>query len=126
MVSDYSKRYMIYQLDALEAFGGVLEQFEVNFGMKFVQVIPKNGFNEFLFWNHDTFERSNQVISRRYEFPSWSWAGWTGKVGFEIYREPPYYRNTELIKCWTERRTSRSPASYQSVGFSYNQSQDNH
>ena len=65
LVSDYSKRHMTYQSDALEAFGGVLEQFEINFGMKFVQGIPKNGFDEFLFWNHDTFERSNQSISRR-------------------------------------------------------------
>jgi len=93
-IAQYTSRDLTYDSDALNAINAVLIEFQTR-GCKLLHGIPrwlddsnlrtekaryKNyHFNYGLCWIHG-FGPHNHHPRRRPEFPSWSWAGWTGNV----------------------------------------------
>lgn len=77
-VSNYSRRQLTLQTDALDACKGVLNRITQNTGVGFLWGIPLVHTLEALAWN--AFPEG--TLARRAEFPSWTWLGWQGRTGF--------------------------------------------
>jgi hypothetical protein len=94
-VEDYTSRELRYQQDSLNAFAGVIKKFE-RARVPIIQLwgVPiftdQWGQTDFrlvhaLSWNHAYSCWDGPLRPyRRPEFPSWSWAGWAGKVNCKI------------------------------------------
>ncbi|KAK1828642.1 heterokaryon incompatibility protein-domain-containing protein [Podospora conica] len=96
-VLHYTDRSLTNQADALDAFAGMQKLIEGQFGTPFFQGIPPSAFDFFiLFTGHWV------VLKRRQEFPSWSWAGWNGKVRFDQRQELQVA--DDLVE-WLDKRT---------------------
>jgi hypothetical protein len=96
----YTARNMTYSTDSLNAALAIFEVFMASFpGFRIYHGIPflssdicygrRNGvpkiftFTHGLCWTHGATGNFGELLgakSRRNEFPSWSWAGWTGNV----------------------------------------------
>ncbi|KAK1246746.1 hypothetical protein MKX08_000548 [Trichoderma sp. CBMAI-0020] len=93
-VEDYTARELRFEHDSLNAFAGIMKKFE-RAREPIIQLwgipttirrgeLTERCFVEALCWSHahtgwdDGFLRP----SRRPDFPSWSWAGWAGKVEY--------------------------------------------
>jgi hypothetical protein len=75
LVLSYSERTLSFQADAQRAFHGFESLLQEEFACEFVQSMPTSAFDLFvLFTGHFN------TLTRRKEFPSWSWLGWIGKV----------------------------------------------
>ncbi|RDW63367.1 hypothetical protein BP6252_10912 [Coleophoma cylindrospora] len=96
-IDEYSGRELRYDLDSLDALIGVTRKFEeVRHPYLHIWGIPypsSLGFREVcnylvdgLSWVHtrDCWD-STAAPRRRAGFPSWSWAGWAGKVSFPLH-----------------------------------------
>ncbi|RYC54011.1 hypothetical protein CHU98_g12196 [Xylaria longipes] len=89
-VEDYSTRELTYDSDALNAFFGIIKRFELNEGkaLETVQGLSYPTSERFsvrwdylchsLCWRH----HGSINVKRRPQFPSWTWAGWSGGVHF--------------------------------------------
>ena len=75
LVRDYTGRDMSLASDSLNAFSAFIGQFERR-GVKLRWGMPIVLSSQQLLWEHEPWDFGN--ISRRKEFPSWSWAGWCG------------------------------------------------
>lgn len=100
-VQEYSRRDISYDRDSLNAFLGVLHQWETRLAwtkepMSHLWGLPLNGTSNhgpesvefYVLWSHT---RHDAV--RRPDFPSWSWAGWAGEKDFLQY--PIHLNGTE-------------------------------
>jgi hypothetical protein len=112
-VSQYSRRNLTYDSDALNAILGLLEVFQVRrpaihhfWGLPLV--ISSSlwertaSLADCLAWVHRTRNNSQQC-RRRTAFPSWSWTGWEGIVS----RNPSFYGSTKvplMVNFWLENR----------------------
>lgn len=100
-ISAYSERRLTNPGDSLDAFSGILRAFQKHdppvhhlwgvpvfpvvgidrnrseLGDEKFNKISSNGFSMGLSWT------MKGIVERRHGFPSWSWAGWTGKVSFK-------------------------------------------
>lgn len=111
LISEYSKRFLTYPSDAVSAFSGILTALkEANFinshvwgtpimpamqillhpprllesGFARVERKTVDGFINGLLW--ETFDPED--FKPRHGIPSWSWAGWQGKIRFRnLFRE---------------------------------------
>ncbi|KAK1081767.1 hypothetical protein LTR33_004416 [Friedmanniomyces endolithicus] len=82
LVGQYSQRTMTHGSDAVNAFAGLLRIFSLAFESECVYGLPSVLLDVALLW------RSVEPLQKRnvgLGFPSWSWAGWEGKVA---YAEP--------------------------------------
>lgn len=94
-VEDYTARELRFEHDSLNAFAGIMKKFERArepitqlWGIPTTIKRPeltKRCFVEALCWRHvhSCWDSLSQPI-RRPDFPSWSWAGWAGKVEYAI------------------------------------------
>ncbi|KAK0705595.1 heterokaryon incompatibility protein-domain-containing protein [Lasiosphaeris hirsuta] len=97
LVLHYTDRSLTDQSDVLNAFAGMQKLLEKQLGTLFIQGIPPSAFDFFiLFTGHWV------VLKRRQGFPSWSWAGWVGKVRTDQREE--LQRADELVE-WLDKRT---------------------
>lgn len=91
IISDYNRRYLRYEWDALAGASGILSVLSRPFEGGFLYGIPEMFFDLYLRWRPDgTIERrvssgktfgSHQPAS---SLPSWSWVGWKGFVNFSF------------------------------------------
>ncbi|KAK3171291.1 hypothetical protein OEA41_003375 [Lepraria neglecta] len=81
LVRDYTGRDMTNGSDALNAFSAFAGQFERD-GHRLTWGLPASGFAKHLLWEHEPWDFRD--IHRRREFPSWSWAGWTGTAAMNL------------------------------------------
>ena len=109
-LSQYTSRYLTYDSDALNAFRGYLarSKFWTFYGIPIAPTDSSTfsktrveldlGFARGLFWfpQHRGGWRFNS-LSRRYNFPSWSWAGWKGAVEYPGLYGPAGGADGELI-----------------------------
>jgi len=73
----YSPRDMTYESDALRALAGICRRVGKAANCRFLEGFPVASFDLYLgFWS-----QASQLI-RRHGFPSWSWAGWKGHLGY--------------------------------------------
>lgn len=75
----YSRRQLTVPSDVLIAFAGVLKKLLPQFGVRdgFVAGLPVSSFDRALMWY------SIAPVTRRYPWPTWSWAGWVGPIDYE-------------------------------------------
>ncbi|KAL5323135.1 hypothetical protein ACEPPN_007663 [Leptodophora sp. 'Broadleaf-Isolate-01'] len=75
IIVPYTTRKMTNQSDAIEAVSGLLQQLETQYYAEsgFCWGLPCEDFALALLWKQGKSRR-------RAEFPSWSWAGWEGKM----------------------------------------------
>ena len=97
LLEEYSPRDMTYSTDALNAFDAVLQQLsDASFPQGFFWGLPVEILPYVLLWDH------RKLPERRSQFPSWSWAGWEGKIktasliGSREYQPP--------LKAWKAQR----------------------
>lgn len=94
-VREYSRRDISYDSDSLNAFLGVLHQWEIRLAktkkpMSHLWGLPIRGaitrdpgsIDFYFLWSH-TFHDFFRRPVRRHDFPSWSWAGWAGTKSFD-------------------------------------------
>lgn len=100
-LDEYSRRNISYESDSLNAFLGVLHQWETRLAkakkpMSHLWGLPirgtithgSGGMDCYFLWRHTC---RNAV--RRPDFPSWSWAGWAGEKHF--HKDPIHLEGTE-------------------------------
>jgi hypothetical protein len=79
LVKVYSRRQLLFEMDALRAFSGVLKSVETEFGPS-IWGVPSHEFTRGMTWAHT----QHHLDLRRDAFPSWSWAGWRGNTGTRL------------------------------------------
>ncbi|KAF9894869.1 hypothetical protein FE257_004490 [Aspergillus nanangensis] len=89
-VERYSPRSLTYSSDVLRAFQGIQSDLSDRFDMKFCHGIPIDDSPNVLLWSRPG---DSKPLQRRSNFPSWSWAGWTGPVCYEM----PYNCSNRVI-----------------------------
>jgi hypothetical protein len=108
LLSEYNARNLTHDFDALRAFAGICRVFEegecpiynvqglpvvlsvqLRFGHSAMNLVAT------LCWEHHQSEKSR----RRTQFPSWTWAGWTGRIHFPYGLETSseFELNSQLI-----------------------------
>jgi Heterokaryon incompatibility protein (HET) len=100
----YSRRHLTYSKDSLDAFRGILSRSQLYnyYGIPFA---PRDSSDSFkncqdmdlafakgLYWLHGMNTPGMEaVLSRRPEFPSWSWLGWKGSITYHPTCLQDYY-----------------------------------
>ena len=80
-VGDYTSRQLTYASDILNAFEGVAASFRPLFRSDLLFGIPRSELDSQILWQpHGPMRRRRDPQSSVPIFPSWSWAGWVGKV----------------------------------------------
>lgn len=120
-VARYTSRNLTYDSDALIAFGAILTEFHFN-GIDFLYGIPfrlqrnktesakhidddNHLISYGLCWTHRVENSyTDNPPRRRQEIPSWSWAGWTGRISWlpqaiDFFRPSPVEDTEFEYKC---------------------------
>lgn len=97
LVTNYSSRNLTFDSDSLNAFVGIMAQFQTAhfpirqiLGIPFIcpSIFPEEKIHRdcvvaALCWRHiECCWMTGQVVKRRKGFPSWTWAGWAGTVSW--------------------------------------------
>ena len=83
VVEQHSQRQLTRPGDVLDAFAGVGEQLETVFRSRLLYGLPQTELIYTLLWRPDAaFTRRSDSDTGQPVLPSWSWAGWTGKVRY--------------------------------------------
>jgi hypothetical protein len=94
LVYQYTSRNLSDATDALNAFSGILHLFQTALGGEMISGLPEGYLDIALLW------APNGRGTRNENFPSWSWAGWTGPCS---YTGPPVLHGfVELISSEVE------------------------
>ena len=76
-IEEYTHREISYESDVLNAFAGLLHIFSRFFRCKTLLGLPEGLLDVALLW------KPTRQLQRRSGFPSWSWAGWIGRVAYD-------------------------------------------
>lgn len=89
LVEEYTGRNMIFPSDRLLGINGVLDVLRREFGLRFIQGLPEAITHMALLWQPRN--KLKRVPKDEHTdlplFPSWSWGGWIGPVGYEDWNE---------------------------------------
>ena len=77
VIEEYTHREISYESDVLNALAGLLHIFSRFFRCKTLLGLPENLLDVALLW------KPTRQLQRRSGFPSWSWAGWVGRVAYD-------------------------------------------
>lgn len=105
----FSLRELTIDGDAINALSGVIKLFSKHMGTNFLHGFPVAFFDYMLIFAVGRRIANGSVrlikaydpknIKRRHEFPSWSWAGWTGSLDWPIaYDVAPV--DEEQVNLW--------------------------
>ncbi|EGO57034.1 hypothetical protein NEUTE1DRAFT_130783 [Neurospora tetrasperma FGSC 2508] len=114
-IMEYNRRHLTYQSDTLNAITGLLSRISLPtyLGIPFFNPIELDvslshtlavemALSRFLVgltWY--PVHEGRKHLQRRYAFPSWSWLGWEGQVGFRF--------QNQLIYCYDEEDPTKNP-----------------
>ena len=76
-IEEYTHREISYESDVLNAFAGLLHIFSRFLRCKTLLGLPEGLLDVALLW------KPTRQLQRRSGFPSWSWAGWVGRVAYD-------------------------------------------
>jgi hypothetical protein len=115
LVSQYSRKKLTFNEDALNAFSAVTNVLEPSFPGGFFFGLPEFFFSVALLWmpgyaKLGNAKPDNQI--RRKEFPSWSWLGWEQKSFLSDSRNSSLLRGFELSpasSCKALRQSAHIP-----------------
>lgn len=88
-VEEYSERKMTFASDRLLGIDGVLDVFRREFNLRYFYGLPDTIFHLALLWQPRS-KIKRVPTDAKYDlplFPSWSWAGWIGPVGYENWND---------------------------------------
>lgn len=85
LVRDYTGRDMSFASDSLHAFAAFTKEFK-RAGRLLTWGLPISSSALHLLWEHEPWDFRD--INRRDEFPSWSWAGWSGTAAMNFPLNP--------------------------------------
>lgn len=77
VIEEYTHRKISYESDVLNALAGLLHIFSRFFRCKTLLGLPETLLDVALLW------KPTRQLQRRSGFPSWSWAGWVGRVAYD-------------------------------------------
>ncbi|KAK1654922.1 hypothetical protein BDP81DRAFT_389932 [Colletotrichum phormii] len=94
LVSDYGKRELTYDGDALAAIEGILASIQLTSGFGFTWALPKSFLGVAITWSTDhnvssvRRRKATYTIATKHDtiqvpYPSWSWIGWIGPNLFD-------------------------------------------
>ena len=116
VIEQYTHRSMTYPEDVLEALAGLLRIFEQCFKYPINHGLPEALLDAAVLWL--PMERLKRRETSDLDLPSWSWAGWVGRVSYEkpfiamrneqdlLERQPKEYgqeRFRSLVRWYTVR-----------------------
>jgi len=123
IVEEFTRRNITYPEDILNAFAGVAENMKPLFRSDFLCGLPQSELDYCLAWD-PAGAIVRRVCSSGVQFPSWSWAGWTGPVQYTFSERlsrvkwvhdktgkkltPENYRLPDAVedgKGWAEKRS---------------------
>ena len=81
LVSVFSGRKLTHETDALNACRGSLNRLSQAAGLEFCFGLPMHDCLRALIW----VPHSQNTLTRRLGFPSWSWTGWTGRMEYAYW-----------------------------------------
>ncbi len=81
LVSVFSGRKLTHETDALNACRGSLNRLSQAAGFEFCFGLPMHDCLRALIW----VSYSQNTLTRRLGFPSWSWTGWTGRIEYAYW-----------------------------------------
>ena len=81
LIREYTHRQMTQPGDILRALAGLLHIFELSFKSVIFQGLPQTLLDAAILWR-PTKTLQRRIVSDE-KVPSWSWAGWIGRVEFE-------------------------------------------
>ncbi|KAK1758019.1 heterokaryon incompatibility protein-domain-containing protein [Echria macrotheca] len=98
---EYSCRTLKYESDALRAISGIMRRMSDSMKCTWFQGGPTAFFDQTVLFS------SPDLLRRRRGFPSYSWAGWTGRISFEPVMESRPGDKFEYQRCnrWLNERT---------------------
>ncbi|KAL7925258.1 heterokaryon incompatibility domain-containing protein [Trichoderma austrokoningii] len=104
LVEEYTGRDMSYASDRLLGISGVLDVLQSEFGLSFINGLPEAIIYMALLWQpRNKLKRvPTDPKTSLPLFPSWSWTGWTGPVGYEDWNAfngmPGIEKRAERVK----------------------------
>lgn len=109
-IMQYTSRDLTFDSDSLNAISAILRQFQLQ-GVEFLHGLPlrlhhkrsgseklvydRYNFAYSLCWTHVSTQ--GNPPRRREEFPSWSWAGWTGSVSWLPHESEEFHSSTSEV-----------------------------
>ena len=81
VIEQYTHRDMTYPGDVLRALSGLLRIFSICFRSRVHHGLPEALLDAAILWQ--PAEKLRRRILTEFEIPSWSWAGWVGRVFYE-------------------------------------------
>ena len=81
LISVFSSRKLTLETDALNACRGSLNRLSQAAGVEFCFGLPMHDCLRALIW----VPHSQNTLTRRLGFPSWSWTGWTGRIEYAYW-----------------------------------------
>lgn len=82
-VESYTMRHLTYEVDMLDAFAGICAFLRPSMRTSFLYCLPETELDLALLWEpYTSLLRRRDRTTGQPLFPSWSWAGWVGKVKF--------------------------------------------
>ncbi|KAI4164047.1 MAG: hypothetical protein LQ342_002282 [Letrouitia transgressa] len=81
LVSVFTSRELTFQSDAMNACQGSLNRMSHKTGYAFCFGLPTQDFLRALIWK----PHHEHVLTRRPEFPSWSWLGWSCRIEYSYW-----------------------------------------
>jgi hypothetical protein len=79
LIDNYSRRKLSFSSDSLNAISGVLAVLSKSFGWRFRAGLPNHLLDHALLWRP-----GDSCHRRNFGFPSWTWAGWTGRKDWQF------------------------------------------
>ncbi|KAI1178585.1 HET-domain-containing protein [Nemania sp. FL0916] len=80
IIEHYVGRSLTNQEDILAAMGGIIQRLSRKMKCQFLEGLPTSTFDFSVLFRHD-----DQPLYRRHGFPSYSWTGWKGRLGWSPY-----------------------------------------
>lgn len=97
-VAEYTKRSLTYESDAIDAFKGILSRYvpKAVFGIPVFASDDSKcsnsniGFLLGLLWSRRKLDTGRDTVSRRKDFPTWSWASIDAPIGYDLIQSQPF------------------------------------
>jgi len=88
LVRNYSRRSLTYTEDILNAISGIFRSVAIFRLHNFVYGLPESYFDWALLWQPmGPLHRRSGATASGQMFPSWSWTGWVGPVGYTNFED---------------------------------------
>ncbi|GAB7351892.1 hypothetical protein MBLNU459_g2435t1 [Dothideomycetes sp. NU459] len=82
VIEEYTHRRMSFETDVIDALAGLSHIFTLCFKSKLIYGLPSNLLDVALLWRPTQQLYLREGPDGQFAFPSWSWAGWVGRVSY--------------------------------------------